>query len=75
MNRHTSEQEELLRDAIWECDDLDEFYDSRQYEEAYEIVEEICGQCCGSGEGQYEGSLCWNCYGEGIEEKKRYVNV
>ena len=26
---------------------------------------EICVNCNGSGEGQYEGTKCWNCHGKG----------
>ena len=28
-------------------------------------TEYICTNCSGSGEGNYEGSTCWTCNGEG----------
>jgi len=28
--------------------------------------EEICPACAGSGEGNYDGSICTLCHGEGV---------
>lgn len=29
--------------------------------------EEICSACSGSGEGMYDGSVCYKCKGTGVE--------
>lgn len=37
------------------------------------MVEEICTECSGSGEGQWDGALCWRCKGWGVEYRFHQV--
>lgn len=36
-------------------------------------VERICSHCAGSGEGKYDGSTCFHCYGMGFFTE--YIDV
>ena len=42
--------------------------DNCPYCNEYGVVEETCGACNGSGEGMYDGSICWVCHGTGVEK-------
>lgn len=35
-------------------------------DDCYADTEVLCGQCNGSGEGMYDGTICYRCKGSGV---------
>jgi DnaJ-class molecular chaperone len=35
-----------------------------------EQEDHLCPECSGSGEGQYDGAVCWKCKGSGTRNSR-----
>jgi DnaJ-class molecular chaperone len=36
----------------------------------FKPLPKLCGYCNGSGEGMFDGTVCWECSGKGVVEPK-----
>jgi DnaJ-class molecular chaperone len=51
-------------DAAALCDECKPEYDDEEFNNDATI--NYCHNCSGSGEGMYDGTVCWRCNGRGV---------
>jgi DnaJ-class molecular chaperone len=44
-----------------------DLFDVADVDELEEVTDRLCNLCHGSGEGLYDGSICFYCGGKGLE--------